>query len=217
MLFIVQVANCYKVKNMTRIYLTRHGETEWNLRKIMQGWQNSDLTDLGRQQAKWLGNRLSKIEFEAVYSSPLNRAVETAKIIKKDSFEDIIIKDHLKEMGFGPWEGKTSVEIEKDYKEAYSNFWEKPHLYAGEACESYYDVRDRVMPIVNEIIERHDDNVLIVTHTVIIKIIMAYFDARKMEDLWDPPFMHQTSLNIIEIENNQPKIILHGDTSHYRE
>ena len=202
---------------MTRIYLTRHGETEWNLRKIMQGWQDSDLTDLGRQQAKWLGNRLSKIEFEAVYSSPLNRALETAKIIKKDGFEDIIIKDYLKEMGFGPWEGKTSVEIKKDYNEAYSNFWEKPHLYSGEVCESYYDVRDRVMLLMKEIIERHDDNVLIVTHTVVIKIIMAYFDARKMEDLWDPPFMHQTSLNIIEIENNQPKIILHGDTSHYEE
>jgi len=202
---------------MTRIYLIRHGETEWNLKKIMQGWQDSDLTDLGRQQTKWLRDRLSKIEFEVVYSSPLSRALETAKIIKKDDFEDIIIKDHLKEMGFGPWEGKTSVEIKKDYKEAYSNFWEKPHLYTGEACESYYDVRNRVMPLIKEIIERHDNNVLIVTHTVVIKIIMAYFDARKMKDLWDPPFMYQTSLNIIEVENNQPKIILHGDTSHFKE
>lgn len=202
---------------MTRIYLTRHGETEWNLRKIMQGWQDSDLTDLGRKQAKWLGNRLSKIDFEAVYSSPLNRALETAKIIKKDDFEEIIIKENLKEMGFGPLEGKTSVEIKKKYKDAYNNFWEKPHMYRGEVCESYFDVRDRVLPLMKDIIEKHDNNVLIVTHTVIIKIIMAYFDARKMKNLWDPPFMHQTSLNLIEIENNQPKIILHGDTSHYRE
>lgn len=202
---------------MTRIYLTRHGETEWNLKKIMQGWQDSDLTNLGRKQAKWLRNRLSKIEFEAVYSSPLNRALETAKIIKKDGFEEIIIKEDLKEMGFGPWEGKTSVEIEKNYKDAYSNFWERPHLYRGEACESYYDVKKRVMPLIEEIIEKYDNNVLIVTHTVIIKIIMAYFEARKMENLWNPPFMHQTSLNIIEIEHNQPKIILHGDTSHYED
>jgi len=202
---------------MIRIYLTRHGETEWNLKKIMQGWQDSDLTDLGKEQAKWLSERLSKIEFEAVYSSPLNRALETAKIIKKDAFEEIIIKDHLKEMGFGPWEGKTSVEIQRDFKEAYNNFWEKPHLYSGDLCESYYDVKNRVIPLVKDIIERHDKNVLIVTHTVVIKIIMAYFDARKMEDLWEPPFMHQTSLNLIEIENNQPKIILHGDTSHYKE
>jgi len=202
---------------MTRIYLTRHGETEWNHKKIIQGWQDSNLTDLGRKQGKWLSDRLSKIEFEAVYSSPLNRALETAKIIKRDNYEEIIIKDPLKEMGFGPWEGKTSIEIKKDYREAYNNFWEKPHLYEGDNCENYYDVRNRVMPLIKDIIKRHDDNVLIVTHTVVIKIIMAYFDERKMEALWNPPFMHQTSLNIIEIENNQGKIILHGDTSHYKE
>lgn len=200
---------------MTCIYLTRHGETEWNLKKKMQGWQDSALTDLGKQQAQWLSNRLSKIKFEAVYSSPLNRALETAKIIKKDAFGKIIIKEPLKEMGFGPWEGKTGLEIEKNYKAAYSNFWERPHLYVGDACESYYDVRNRVIPLIEDIIEKHEKNVLIVTHTVIIKTIMAYFDAREMKDLWKPPYVHQTCLNLIEIENSQPKIILHGDISHY--
>jgi broad specificity phosphatase PhoE len=201
---------------MTRIYLTRHGETEWNLKKKMQGWQDSDLTDRGRQQAKWISNRLCKIEFEAVYSSPLNRALETTKIVKRDAFDKIIIKDYLKEMGFGPWEGKTSEEIKKDYKASYSKFWETPHLYAGDACESYYDVRDRVIPLIKDIIENHNENVLIVTHTVIIKIIMAYFDAREMKNLWNPPFIHQTCLNLIEVENNESNILLHGDTSHYQ-
>ncbi len=202
---------------MTKLYITRHGETEWNLNNKMQGWKESKLTAKGKKQAEWLGDRLEDIDFEAIYSSPLGRALNTAEIIADNRETEIIINKNLKEMNFGDWEGKTSSEIKSQDFDQYRNFWEKPHLFDGETGETFNDVRNRVIPVIDEIISNHNNNILIVTHTVIIKTIMAYFEQRAPSELWDPPFIHQTCLNVIEVTDDQIDIILQGDTSHYQE
>lgn len=202
---------------MTKLYITRHGETEWNLNNKMQGWKESKLTAKGKKQAEWLGDRLEDIDFEAIYSSPLGRALNTAEIITDNRETEIIIDQNLKEMNFGDWEGKTSSEIKSKDFDQYKKFWEKPHLFNGETGEKFDDVRNRVIPVIDKIISNHTNNILIVTHTVIIKTIMAYFEQRAPSELWDPPFIHQTCLNVIEVTDDQIDIILHGDTSHYQE
>ncbi|MGM0411415.1 MAG: histidine phosphatase family protein [Bacillota bacterium] len=202
---------------MAKIYLTRHGETEWNLENRMQGWKESQLTKSGERQAKWLSDRLADINFEAIYSSPLGRALETAKIICSDRKTEIKINENLKEMSFGNWEGKTSSEIKSNYLDEYNRFWEEPHLFKGKSGETFKEVKNRVLPLIKEIISNYKNDILIVTHTVIIKILMAYFEERELSNLWDPPFIHQTCLNLIEVTEDNTKIILHGDTSHYKE
>ncbi|WP_412973888.1 histidine phosphatase family protein [Paenibacillus sp. OAS669] len=90
----------------TTLYLTRHGETEWNVEGKLQGHKDSPLTNLGKRQAKWLGASLKEIEFDAIYSSPSPRTYQTAEIIREERKIELSSCDSLKEIGLGSWEGQ---------------------------------------------------------------------------------------------------------------
>ena len=140
---------------MTKLYLTRHGETEWNEKGIMQGWGDSPLTELGENQAIWLRERIKDLHIDVIYSSPIGRAFNTAKILKGD--RDITLKTHdgLKEIRIGGWEGLNQEEMKSISEENYYNFWNVPSKYVptGDG-ESFYEVKDRAFKAVNEILEK---------------------------------------------------------------
>lgn len=198
-----------------KIYITRHGETKWNIQGRMQGWKNSDLTEKGIENAKRLGISLKKINFDCIYSSPLGRAIETANYIKGDKDTQIIIKDSLKEMGFGLWEGMEHSKVEELYPEQRFNFWNKPHLYRAVDGESFEELLFRARQILNEIINNTScENILVVSHAGFIKAIYAILKNYSLEEFWNPPFMTDTCLTILEVENNKISIILEADISH---
>lgn len=202
---------------MTTLYITRHGETVWNLEKKMQGWQDSPLTEHGKMQAEWLGERLKEIELDAVYSSPSERALSTARIIKGS--RDLCIKcsDNLREINIGGWEGRLASDIRKETPDLLHAFYHTPHLFKLDRAETFHDVGERAVPEILKICEEHPlKNVLIVTHTVTLKMIMSYFEKRPVEKLWDLPFIYQTSLSVVEVCDNNCEIMLHGDISHYK-
>ena len=89
----------------TRLYLVRHGQTDWNLAGKLQGQTDIPLNETGRQQAKQAKKLLGNLSFDAVYSSPLSRAVETAQLISGHSTLQIITDERIKEIAFGQWEG----------------------------------------------------------------------------------------------------------------
>jgi phosphoserine phosphatase len=203
---------------MTKIYITRHGETEWNKEKRMQGWLDSSLTALGRKQAQWLGERLKNVEFHAIYSSSLGRAYETANIVRMERNLQILKNDAFKEINMGSWEGKSQEEIKAVDEEQLDNFWHAPHLYVPSSGENFQEIIDRTRKGIEDVISRHEgENILIVTHGVALKAIMLHFENRTLDRFWEPPFMHQTSLSLIEIDGNNHKVLLHADTSHYKE
>jgi len=203
---------------MTTIYLTRHGQTEWNKVRRMQGWQNAPLTQLGKKQAAQLGKRLNTVLFDSVYSSDSDRAYHTAEIITQNRNQEINKIAALREISLGEWEGRLITEFEKSNPTEYENFWKSPHLYASSTGENFFDVKDRVIPAIEKIIHQHQQEcVLIVAHTVVVKIILAYFDNEPIQKLWNSPFIHPTSLSIIHTHNQTKKISLYGDTSHYNE
>lgn len=198
-----------------RIYITRHGQTQWNVEGRMQGWQNSELTERGIANAKKLGERLKDIEFDRIYSSPLGRALDTAKYIRGNKNTRIIVKDSLKEMGFGCWEGVEQAEIEELYPEQKYNFWHKPHLYKPVDGESYYELIDRVRDVLREITEDMSArNVLIVTHAAVIKAIYSVLRDIPLEDFWGPPYIYDTCLTVLEMEAGKLEWILEADTCH---
>jgi len=203
----------------TTLYLTRHGQTEWNVARKIQGHNDSPLTEHGLLQADWLCEVLRDINFNAIYSSTSLRAVKTAEIIRGNREVNIIAKDDLREIGMGDWEGLERDTLEEKYREEYSVYCNAPHLYKPASNgESYFDVQQRVLPLIRNIVaSHHGTNVMIVTHTVTLKLIMGYFENRPLERLWDPPFIHPTCLCKVAIEDNTALIELHGDTSHYRE
>ncbi|MFL0247984.1 histidine phosphatase family protein [Candidatus Clostridium stratigraminis] len=202
---------------MLRLYITRHGETEWNIEGRMQGWKNSNLTKRGRMNATALGRSLKNIEFKKVYCSPLDRTKETTELIFKGRNIEVVYDENLKEINLGELQGLNQEEIKNIYPEFQNHFWENPQEYVPISGESFYDVKDRVIKVLQRIIsENPEGNVMIVTHGVVLKTIHAYFKNLTMDKLWDPPFIYDTSLTIVEIENGIAKIIVEGDISHIK-
>ncbi|MFZ5352580.1 MAG: histidine phosphatase family protein [Bacillota bacterium] len=200
-----------------RIYLTRHGQTVMNTQHIMQGWKDSPLTEKGIFNAKALARHLRNVKFHEVYSSTSGRALHTAELISGFDRGGIRAVDELKEIFLGEWEGRAWEEVEKEYPEEYRHFWKSPHLYKRNDAESFYDVQKRAIKLIKGLIRQNsctDNNLLLVSHTVTVKTIMAYFEEREFERLWEPPYIHDTSLSVIEIDSRGHEILLHGDISH---
>ncbi len=203
---------------MLKLYITRHGETEWNIQKRMQGWKNSNLTERGIANAKALGESLKDVQFNRVYCSPLDRTRHTTELILGERELEVVYEDNLREIHLGEFEGKNQEEANAIYPEFSSHFWEKPHLYKAKSGEDFYQVRERVIKALEKIIsENPSGNVLIVTHGVVLKTIHSYFKNLPMHRLWDPPFIYDTSLTIIEIEDGSHEIAVEGDISHIKE
>ncbi|WNS41796.1 histidine phosphatase family protein [Paenibacillus sp. MMS20-IR301] len=202
--------------NTTTVYITRHGQTEWNVLKRMQGHQDSELTPLGVQQAQWLGRSMHNVKLDAVYASSSARALRTAELIRGERDLPLTACDEFKEIGMGIWEGRDSAELQLEYPEQHQFFWGDPEQFRVEGSESFTEVQERALRRLQEIIGRHaGGTVLIVTHTVVIKVLMAHFEGRAMNKLWDLPYIHPTCLCRIDITDGVPAIVLHGDISHY--
>lgn len=200
---------------MAKIYLTRHGQTVWNQQGRLQGSQNSDLTKLGIEQAMWLSKALADVEFEKIYSSPLERALATADIVRGDRNQNINTIEELKECNFGIWEGWLIDEIKEKFPDESYLFWNEPDKYIPIDGETFDAVEERVIPVIEMIAKKHDGNVLVVAHGIVLKIIMNYYMKKDRASLWDD-FVKPTSLSIIKIDKTGEEVLLYGDTSHYK-
>lgn len=201
---------------MTRLYITRHGQTEWNVEGRMQGQKDSKLTSLGENQAKWLGESLKNTKIDVIISSSSGRTLSTAELIRDDRNIEVIPNDNLKEMYIGEWEGMLHTEVEELYPEHKHNFWNNPHLYEPMGGESFADILLRASNEIEDILATYKDkNILIVTHAITLKSLITYFEKKDVKDLWTGAFMKSTCLNIVEVDGDNRKFILQGDTSHY--
>ncbi|MFS0723984.1 histidine phosphatase family protein [Paenibacillus sp. 1P07SE] len=206
------------VASKTRIYLVRHGQTEWNVEHRFQGHQDSPLTPLGLQQAGWLADALQEEPLDAIYASSSTRAMRTAEIIRGERQLAIQASDGLLEMNLGEWEGGVQEEIKEQYQERFAAFWEDPESFLVAGGETFREVEARATAVLEQILKEHaGQSVLIVTHTVVLKLLMARFEARPLKDLWQLPYIYPACLCHIEGSHPDYEILLHGDTSHYRE
>lgn len=198
-----------------KIYLTRHGQTEWNIERRLQGRLDSDLSTLGNENARLLGTHLSDVAFDAIYASPSGRTIKTANLIKGNQQVKIVPDADLQEIYMGNWEGQQQSEVEKQYPDEFTAFWCAPHLYHPTERESFQEVQDRAVKVLERVIKKHTNgNVLLVTHTVVIKTLLAHIKELPLEKLWDPPYIHDTCLSVIEITGGKKHIMLEADMSH---
>lgn len=139
----------------TTIVLVRHGETDWNRERRWQGHADRPLNETGRAQARELAEALADEPFDAVYSSDLLRAHETARIVAERKGLDVTAVPDLRETRFGSWEGLTDDDVAHRF----------PGLGRPEDAESREEMATRVLEAIRRIAETHpDQRVLVVTH-----------------------------------------------------
>lgn len=202
----------------TTLYIVRHGQTEWNVLRKMQGHQDSPLTDAGILQAQWLGEYLREEHIDYVYSSSSARARRTAEIIRGDQAHRIVECDEFKEINLGVWEGKTHNDITASHPVEYDHFWNDPEKFRMPGSETFQDVLQRAMGKIQDILTMHSGkSILIVTHTVVVKLLMAHFEGRPLKKNWDPPYIHPASLCKVVVGDDYTDIKLHGYTGHFKE
>ena len=167
---------CYDI--FMNIFLIRHGQTDWNLNKKVQGFTDIPLNDFGRLQAEEIREKLKDIDFDLVVSSPLQRAYETAKIICENRNLEILKDERIKERDFRLNEG-IPFHNNRDFRE---RVWSINPDIQLEGSESYFDFYARVSSFLDELIQEHWDdkktkvkNILLVAHGGIAVVLGHYF------------------------------------------
>ena len=201
---------------MTSIYLVRHGQTAWNREEIFRGRTDVPLDETGLKQAELAGEYLKEVKIDAIYSSPLSRALETAEKIAR--FHNLKVQplEGIIDMSFGNWEGHAHQEIKKNDSETYRRWREEPHLVRLLGGESLDDVRVRSMAALEEVIRKHPGKALIiVSHRVVNKVLLCGILGLDNSHFWqisqDP-----TAINLIQYRNGKYILSLMNETCHLK-
>ena len=159
-----------------KVYVIRHGQTDWNLAQKTQGKTDIELNQTGIEQAQKPKVEINKYNIDLIYCSPLKRAKKTAEIVNEDKKCNIIYEKALEERGFGDFEGKTKDEIKEMIDD-----WETIHDYKLNSTERNIepikDVCNRVWNFLDEIKTKEaGKDILIISHAGICRAINAYFN-----------------------------------------
>ncbi len=201
----------------TRIYLVRHGATQLTEEDRFAGSSEVDLSDDGLTQVSSLAERLKNEKLEAIYTSPLARTCQTARILAAPHDLEPIVESRLREIDYGHWEGLQRSEVERDLGEEYAIWQEDPFTIAPQGGESGLNVLNRILPFVRQIVETHrHQSVLLVSHKGVNRILISSllgFDMRSYRDRLD---QSPAALNILDFMNEvRPRLRLFNDVSHY--
>ena len=157
---------------MTTLLLVRHGETDWNRDGRWQGGSDTRLNELGREQARELAEQLDG-SIDALYSSDLARARETAEIVAAKLGLEVQVDPRLRERSFGSWEGLTMLEIEERFADSHRR-WRAGEGAGADDAEAFEDFFARVTEFLADVLRLHpDEEVLVISHGGSIRVIHA--------------------------------------------
>lgn len=171
------------------LYIVRHGETEWNVRHIIQGHKNSPLTEKGRSQARELGSHLAKIVFDEVFSSDSLRARQTAEIVAEQRKLAIKTTRAMRERTFGKYDGQPVALYKNELKQELENFArltreQKMNKKVHSEIESDSEIIARVITFLREVSVAYiGKTVLVVTHGGTIRTLLIHLGYGSHEEL----------------------------------
>jgi len=197
---------------MTEIILIRHGETEWNVSNIFRGRLDIALNENGIKQAEQLAEYLSHWKIDAIYSSPLKRALQTAETVARPHKLPVQLSPGLTDFDFGKWQGLSRKEVNEKYKEIYADWLERPHLVQMPDGENLGDVRKRALATLDEILAKNYGAVVIVSHRVINKVLICALLGLDDSHFWN---IEQDTCGVTMFKHDGKRFILarHNDTS----
>ena len=185
--------NCNnKNDKVLKLYIVRHGETEWNVIKRFQGQLNTPLTEKGMKKLVETGKKLKNILFDQVYTSELERTVNSAEIILnenngyKNNKLELQKLAELNEVYFGVWQGLTYEEVFLKYPEEANNYFYNVKNYNAEnvEAENLKDALERFLKGINKILNRHKSgNILVVTHGTVFEMFINYVENKSIFDI----------------------------------
>ena len=168
-----------------RLFVVRHGETEWVRERRFAGSRDIPLTEAGRDQCAAVARALSGTAVAAVYASPLERARASAEVIAKPHGLPVRIVPAFSEMSFGSWEGLTRDEVQARYPEAWTQWRSAPHLRAPAGGETVPQVGARVTAGIAALQEAHrDQTIVLVSHGVVARVIVLGALGLGLDRLW---------------------------------
>lgn len=201
----------------TRLYLVRHGATVMTMEDRFSGAADVQLSDEGREQAKRLAERLADDDIAAIFSSPLDRTMETARILARPHNLPLFPKDGLREISHGHWEGMSRKDVEAQFLEEYAAWEADPFTFSPQDGESGLSVLARALPVIREIVVSYKDkNILVVSHKATLRLLVSNllgFDARGYRDRLDQA---PACLSILDFKDPvRARLMLFNDISHY--
>jgi broad specificity phosphatase PhoE len=201
---------------MARLILARHGETMWNVEKVFRGRADVNLDEVGIKQAELLGKYLSNWEPEAIYASPVKRALDTANIVARYQKVAVRIAEGLTDFDFGEWQSLPEQEVKRLYPAILNEWHNNPDKVKMPGGESLEDVTRRAVEVVNDVLSRHQGNVLLVSHRVVIKVLICY-----LLGLDNSHFRNINQdvggITIFNYADGRFVLTRHNDTSHLRD
>lgn len=200
----------------TTVYLIRHGESEANIQDVFAGSADYLLTEKGIKQAEKTAKALAKVDFSAIYSSPLSRARKTAEPFATNAKKQVTVIENLREINCGDWERMTYKDIEEQYPDQFPEHW---FLHFGEAHpphgESIIEAGNRFYQAVEELAKKHPgERILITAHAGVIRTFYAMVSKIAPKDMGVKiPFPTNASYSVVVYDEGKFEPIIYSEDS----
>jgi broad specificity phosphatase PhoE len=202
---------------MTRVYLVRHGQTDWNKSLTFRGRVDIPLNERGHRVAKAIADALKDKSIDAIYTSPLRRSVETAQPTAIFCNLQGTPVQGLIDISYGEWEGLSFDEVKKRYKDQYTRWEESPDLIRFPEGETLDEVRERSFRTLRDIVSKNPGkSILIIPHRVVNKVLLCAILGISNSNFWK--IKQDTGcINVIEYASERFALSVMNDTCHLKD
>ena len=194
-----------------KLFLVRHGETDWNIERRLQGQVDIQLNEFGRKLAVKTGMELSNISFDVCFTSPLKRAKETAELILDGKAVPIIDDERIIEMAFADWEGKHCSKERWEVPDSFQKFFDDPaNFEPAPEGESFEQVKERTGRFLEWLYvqkEYESSNVLITTHGAALAGLLNNIKGESIEKYWGVGVHKNCAVTEVEVIVGKPELI----------
>lgn len=200
-----------------KLYIIRHGETDWNVKRRFQGRADIPLNEEGRRLARITSEALKETAFTKIYTSPLKRAYETAMIIKRERDIPVIEEPRIIEIGFGEYEGLCCGKDNFNIPDPeFMNFFDKPEAYKPpRGAEGIDELKARTADFLQEIVHNknmENDTILVSTHGAALRGLLSYINGAGLKDFWKGGVHKNCAVTIVDVNDGRALIIEEGRT-----
>ena len=200
---------------MTTLYIIRHAQATGNQDMRFQGSTDNGLSEYGRLQIAALSARCRDLRLDRIYTSPLRRAAETAEAVGAGRGIPITVREDLREIDCGEWEGMTWDSIRYDRAEEFETWVSRPHEFQARLGEPMRSVSERVNRAWDQIVDENPGGcVAIVSHGCAIRNLMCRIYGLPLEQLSQTPWMDHAAITAVECTGRVPVIVYENDMRH---